>query len=316
MLQNNGYTNIDFVGTLPPQGCGITYDGDNEGHGGILATNMANQNQLPAWLSATNPDIVLMHLGTNDVWSSIATNTILSAYSTLVDQMRANNPSMKILVAQIIPMNPSSCSTCAQGVINLNAAIPAWASSKTTAQSPIIVVDQWTGFDDSTDTADGVHPNDSGNQKMANKWYPPLAAQLGTTSPTATPVPPTITPSPTTGTTPTPTTGTGSTCKVAYTLQTQWTGGFTANVAITNTGSTTLSGWTLMFAFPDASQRVSQGWSAAWTQSGQQVTATSLSWNSSLATGASTGIGFNGSFSSTNPVPTSFSLNGAACTIG
>jgi lysophospholipase L1-like esterase len=318
MLQNGGYTNIDFVGTLPPQGCGIPYDGDNEGHGGILATNMANQNQLPAWLSATNPDIVLMHLGTNDVWSNIATNTILSAYSTLVDQMRANNPSMKILVAQIIPMNPSSCSTCAQGVINLNAAIPAWASSKTTAQSPVIVVDQWTGFDDSTDTADGVHPNDSGNQKIANKWYSPLVAQLGMGNPTATPVPPTITPSPTTGTTPTPTatTSPGSTCKVAYTVQTQWTGGFTANVTITNTGSSSLNGWTLIFAFPDASQRVSQGWSATWSQSGQQITATSLSWNSSLAAGASTGIGFNGSFSSSNPVPTSFALNGATCTKG
>jgi cellulase/cellobiase CelA1 len=232
--------------------------------------------------------------------------------------MRANNPPMKILVAQIIPMNPSSCSTCAQGVINLNAAIPAWASSKTTAQSPVIVVDQWTGFDDSTDTADGVHPNDSGNQKIANKWYSPLVAQLGMGNPTATPVPPTITPSPTTGTTPTPTatTSPGSTCKVAYTVQTQWTGGFTANVTITNTGSSSLNGWTLIFAFPDASQRVSQGWSATWSQSGQQITATSLSWNSSLAAGASTGIGFNGSFSSSNPVPTSFALNGATCTKG
>src|SRR5512147_1449045 len=41
-LVNNGYTNIDFVGTLPAQGCGFTYDGENEGHGGILGTNMAD----------------------------------------------------------------------------------------------------------------------------------------------------------------------------------------------------------------------------------------------------------------------------------
>ena len=38
-LLNAGYTDIDFVGTLGPQGCGIPHDGDNEGHGGILATN-------------------------------------------------------------------------------------------------------------------------------------------------------------------------------------------------------------------------------------------------------------------------------------
>jgi len=207
-LVNTGYSNIDFVGTLPPQGCGFPYDGDNEGHGGILATNMANQNQLPPWLSATNPDIVIMHLGTNDVWNNLSPTTILAAFSTLVSQMRANNPNMKILVAQIIPMNPSNCTACAQRVIDLNAAIPAWAASVTTAQSPVIVVDQWTGFNDSTDTVDGVHPNDSGNQKMAAKWYPPLTAQLNTfftpTPPTGTPSVPTPTATPS-GPTPTPT---------------------------------------------------------------------------------------------------------------
>ncbi|HEX9538845.1 MAG TPA: hypothetical protein VGA04_11820, partial [Streptosporangiaceae bacterium] len=69
MLQNAGYTNIHFVGTLPPQGCGIPYDGNNEGHGGALATGIVSQNLLPGWLAATNPDIVMMHLGTNDVWN-------------------------------------------------------------------------------------------------------------------------------------------------------------------------------------------------------------------------------------------------------
>lgn len=87
-----------MVGTLPAQGCGVTYDGDNEGHGGYLVTNIANQNQLVPWLSATKPTIILMHLGTNDVWSNVATATILAAYSKLIDQMRASNPSMKILV--------------------------------------------------------------------------------------------------------------------------------------------------------------------------------------------------------------------------
>ncbi len=178
-LQSTGYTNINFVGTLNNStACGIPFDGDNEGHGGYLATNIANQNLLPGWLAATNPNIVMMHLGTNDVWNNIAPATILAAFSTLVNQMRAHNPHMRILVAQITPMNPSGCSACAQRVINFNAAIPAWASSKSTAQSPIIVVDQWTGYNDSTDTVDGVHPNASGNAKIAAKWYPPLTAQI------------------------------------------------------------------------------------------------------------------------------------------
>jgi len=178
-LQSTGFTNIDFVGTLPPQGCAIAYDGDNEGHGGILATNMANQNQLPPWLAATHPDIVIMHLGTNDVWNNLSPATILAAFGTLVDQMRASNPSMKILVAKIIPMNPSNCAECGQRVVNLNNAIPAWAAGKSTAASPITVVDQWTGFSTATDTGDGVHPNDSGNQKISDHWYPALTSALG-----------------------------------------------------------------------------------------------------------------------------------------
>ncbi|CEL56254.1 hypothetical protein RSOLAG1IB_07670 [Rhizoctonia solani AG-1 IB] len=171
-LVNAGKTNVDMVGTLPAQGCGIPYDGDNEGHGGYLATNIANQNMLPAWLSATTPDVVAMTLGTNDVWSSIAPATILTAFSKLVDQMRASKPTMKILVAQILPMNPSGCTECNQRVIAFNNAIPAWAKNKTTTASPITVVNLYKGFNTTTDTYDGVHPNENGNAKIAASYYP------------------------------------------------------------------------------------------------------------------------------------------------
>ncbi|KAJ1306524.1 hypothetical protein OPQ81_007525 [Rhizoctonia solani] len=171
-LTNAGKTNIDMVGTLPAQGCGIPYDGDNEGHGGYLATGIANQNLLPGWLAATTPDVVAMTLGTNDVWSSIAPATILAAFSKLVDQMRASKPTMKILVAQILPMNPSGCTECNQRVIAFNAEIPAWAKNKTTSASPITVVNLYAGFNTTTDTYDGVHPNENGNAKIAASYYP------------------------------------------------------------------------------------------------------------------------------------------------
>ncbi|GIH07649.1 hypothetical protein Rhe02_57160 [Rhizocola hellebori] len=179
-LQRNGFTNIDFVGTLPGGGCSVAHDGDNEGHGGFLATGIANQNQLPGWLSATQPDIVLMHLGTNDVWNNVPAATIIAAFTRLVDQMRASNASMKILVAQIIPMAPSGCTWCPPGVTALNNAIPGWAAGMSTAQSPITVVDQFTGFDTVADTnGDGVHPDDSGFQKISDRWYPALTPLLG-----------------------------------------------------------------------------------------------------------------------------------------
>jgi acyl-CoA thioesterase-1 len=69
-----------------------------------------------------------MMLGTNDVWSSLSTSVILQAFTTLIGQMRAQNPKMVIMVAQITPMSPSGCTTCAAGVVALNAAIPAWAA--------------------------------------------------------------------------------------------------------------------------------------------------------------------------------------------
>lgn len=182
-LQNTGFTGVDFVGTLSGQGCGIPFDSDCEGHGGFLATDVANNNLLPGWLAATHPDIVMMHFGTNDIWNGRTPAVILAAFSKLVDQMRASNPSMKILVAQILPVNPSSCPQCPQRTIDFNAAIPAWAAGKSTAASPIVVVDQWTGFNSAADTIDGVHPNSSGNVKIANKWYPALTALIRNQSP-------------------------------------------------------------------------------------------------------------------------------------
>lgn len=97
-LVADGAQNLDMVGSLPAQGCGIAYDGDNEGHGGILATNIASQNLLPGWLSTANPDVVIMHLGTNDVWSSKSPTELLGAFTTLVGQMRANKAGVKVLV--------------------------------------------------------------------------------------------------------------------------------------------------------------------------------------------------------------------------
>ncbi len=186
-LQDTGHTDVDFVGSLPADGCGFPYDGEHEGHGGILATNIVRDNQLPGWLASARPDVVLMHLGTNDVWNNIPAQTILNAYTAMLGQMRASNPAVKLVVAQIIPMNPSGCSACGQRVVDLNNAIPGWARANSTASSPITVVDQWTGFSTATDTTDGVHPNTTtGIQKIESRWYPAVVAALGTQPPAAT----------------------------------------------------------------------------------------------------------------------------------
>ncbi|HKS98658.1 MAG TPA: cellulose binding domain-containing protein [Rugosimonospora sp.] len=104
----------------------------------------------------------------------------------------------------------------------------------------------------------------------------------------------------------------GEACRVTYAPQ-QWQGGFTANVTVANTGTGALNGWTLTFAFP-GSQQITSAWNATVSQSGAAVTARSLAFNGTLAPGASTSFGFQGTWSSSNPSPTSFSVNGSACT--
>jgi hypothetical protein len=102
-------------------------------------------------------------------------------------------------------------------------------------------------------------------------------------------------------------------CRVTYAVGSQWAGGFTANVSITNLGDP-LTGWTLRWSFT-AGQAVTQAWGAGVTQSGAAVTAVNAGWNGGLATNGSTSFGFNGSWNnSANPVPASFALNGVACT--
>lgn len=147
----------------------------------------------------------------------------------------------------------------------------------------------------------------------------PSATPTPTPTPSATPTPtpsPTVTPSATPSPTPTPTPTSSpqsGACRVTYGVN-QWNTGFTAAVTVTNTGSSTLAGWTLRWSFPSG-QQVTQSWSSTVTQSGSQVTATNAPWNASLAPGASAQFGFNGSHSGTNAAPTSFTLNGAACTV-
>ncbi len=101
-------------------------------------------------------------------------------------------------------------------------------------------------------------------------------------------------------------------CQVAYTVSSQWPGGFGANVTITNLGSA-VSSWNLSWSF-GAGQTIQTLWNGSYTQSGGNVTVTNASYNGSIPAGGNTSFGFNGAWNgSSNPVPTAFTLNGASC---
>lgn len=103
-------------------------------------------------------------------------------------------------------------------------------------------------------------------------------------------------------------------CSVKYAAN-QWQGGFTASVDITNLGDPVTS-WTLKWTFADAGQKVTNGWNGTYSQSGSTVTVTNMSYNGSLATSATVNTGFQGTWTSSNPSPTSFTLNGVTCNGG
>ncbi|MFL6121220.1 cellulase family glycosylhydrolase [Actinophytocola sp.] len=104
-------------------------------------------------------------------------------------------------------------------------------------------------------------------------------------------------------------------CRVTYQAS-NWGGssGFTATVTIANTGTTAINGWTLKFTFP-SSQRVTAGWGATFTQAtgSAAVSAVNLDYDGTIAPNASVGIGFNGTYSGSNPAVTAFTLNDLAC---
>jgi lysophospholipase L1-like esterase len=75
-------------------------------------------------------------------------------------------------------MKPSNCADCGQRVVNLNKAIVEWVAKVSTAESPVTVVDCWTGFDTTAMTGDGVHPNTRGNDAMVKCWFDPLVKVL------------------------------------------------------------------------------------------------------------------------------------------
>jgi hypothetical protein len=178
------------------------------------------------------------------------------------------------------------------------------------------VADLWTGFDAIADTVDGVHPNNAGFQKMADRWYPALTQALGATTPptTAPPTttrpptsaPPTTTRPPTTAppTTRPPTTapGTGG-CSATYAKTGEWGGGFQGEVTVTNTGSTTTTAWTVTLTFADG-QRITQLWNARTAATASPYAIGNESYNNAIGAGGTATFGFLGSWTGTNANPT------------
>jgi poly(hydroxyalkanoate) depolymerase family esterase len=101
-------------------------------------------------------------------------------------------------------------------------------------------------------------------------------------------------------------------CHVTYTKNSEWAGGFTVQVVIQNTSSTAVNGWSLTFTFP-GDQKVTSNFNGGFSQTGENATLTNASYNAAIAPNGSVSIGFQGTWTSNDTNPTSFKLNGTAC---
>ncbi|KOU32331.1 chitinase [Streptomyces sp. WM6373] len=94
-----------------------------------------------------------------------------------------------------------------------------------------------------------------------------------------------------------------------YTKVSDWGSGFEGKWVVKNTGTTTLSSWTVEWDYP-AGTSVTSAWDATVTASGTHWTAKNVGWNGTLAPGATASFGFNGAGSG---APSGCKINGASC---
>jgi hypothetical protein len=104
-------------------------------------------------------------------------------------------------------------------------------------------------------------------------------------------------------------------CRVVYTTQSRWTGGFVAAVTIHNTGTTPVTDWRLDFTFP-GDPRIVSAWGATATQSGAAVSARFVDWNRTIPPGGSVTFGMQGTWTGSYAAPTAFRLNDVPCAVG
>jgi endoglucanase len=139
----------------------------------------------------------------------------------------------------------------------------------------------------------------------AGQFVPQRAYELAMAAP---PVSTTSRPPTTTTTTTTTTPPPSGSCRIAHRVVNSWSGGFTAEVSITNGGSA-LSSWAVEFSAPGVS--VSNGWNGTWSAAGGKVRVTNAAWNGNLGANATVTVGYNGTGSA--PSTSSHTLNGALC---
>ena len=189
-LTSAGYQ-VDFVGTLTNgAGAGLV-DEQHEGHGACTADELVNgtgltscqgNDTLSIWLNTVRPDVVLLHIGTNDlgpIGDQSGEWTDVQNIRTTINSWASSNWPVTVIYARIINTNPATSETTTfNDNVRDNVVQPAINNGE-----QAILVDHESAISAlAGDYGDDKHPNPTGYAKMANVWLRPLTG-TGTSSP-------------------------------------------------------------------------------------------------------------------------------------
>ncbi len=172
LLVDAGILIVRFVGSQT-SGEHFFPERANEGHPGWRIDQIAND--IALWLIQYRPDILLLHIGTNDIGQAYELEDAAVRLGQLIDQINALFPMTTLLVAQIIPRADDPFKNQQTQVYNM--ALPDLVQERALQGLPVQLVDMYDVVS-IHNLADELHPNDTGYRKMAQVWYNALLPLL------------------------------------------------------------------------------------------------------------------------------------------
>ena len=172
LIRQGGF-DVDFVGSVHPQRVpDDEFDADHEGHWGFKTTEILDH--LPGWLAANTPDVVLLHIGTNDVGHCRNFDETAKTTEEIIDVIRGHNSKVIVVLAKIIPMNYDRYCATGKSVRETVRQLNQRLGAIPTVKPGVIVVDLYSALDAEADLRDALHPNRQGFKEMAQVWFQAL----------------------------------------------------------------------------------------------------------------------------------------------
>jgi lysophospholipase L1-like esterase len=167
----NGH-DVTFVGPQQPNGPdAVEGQPFPRNHAGISGDTVPGvRGRVDAAIAATDPHVILLHIGTNHLAGGLP-NGLLADLGNLLDQITEAAPDTLLVVAQIIPRRQGN-----EPTIAYNAGIEALVEERAARGEHVSSVDMFTAFVDDPAFAtallgDNLHPTVAGYDAMGRIWY-------------------------------------------------------------------------------------------------------------------------------------------------